>query len=109
VVGICIDHRELFDLGRMLDEPDSFGASNRLAIINWERSSTRRNDKEGVYTAAEYVLVYAKDKARVNTALLDRTEELDAVYKNPDNDPEGPWIGVSPFAPGASSNGGMVC
>jgi len=33
VFAICIDYRELFHLGEMLDEV--FGESNRLAIINW--------------------------------------------------------------------------
>lgn len=39
---------------------------------------------------------------------LGRTEEMDASYKNSDNDPEGAWLGVSPFAPGASTHPGMV-
>lgn len=106
VLAICIDHRELFRLGAMLDE--LYGEENRLAIINWERSSTRRNDKAGVYTATEFILVYAKDRSRSNTSMLERTEAMDAVYKNPDNDPEGPWLGVTPFAPGASTHPGMV-
>ena len=108
VLAICIDHRELFRLGAMLDEPELFGEDNRLAVINWERSSTRRNDKSGVYTATEYILVYAKNQDRSNTTLLERTEAMDAAYKNPDNDPQGPWIGVSPFAPGAPTHPGMV-
>lgn len=33
VLAVCIDHRELFHLGQMLDE--LFGDQNRLAIINW--------------------------------------------------------------------------
>lgn len=33
VIAICIDHRELFHLGQMMDEV--FGEANRLAIINW--------------------------------------------------------------------------
>jgi adenine-specific DNA-methyltransferase len=106
VLAICIDHRELFRLGAMLDE--LFHEENRLAVINWERSSTRRNDKSGVYTATEFILVYAKDRDRSDTALLERTAAMDAVYKNPDGDPEGPWVGVSPYAPGAPTHPGMV-
>ena len=106
VLAICIDYRELFRLGAMLDE--LFGEENRIAILNWERSSTRRNDKSGVYTSTEYILVYARERARSQTGLLERTEAMDAIYKNPDDDPEGPWIGVSPFAAGASTHAGMV-
>ncbi len=106
VLAICIDHRELFRLGQMLDE--MFGESNRLGVINWQRSSTRRNDKEGVSTATEYILIYAKEKTRVKTGLMERTAELDSSYKNPDDDPDGPWQGVSPFAPGRATHPGMV-
>jgi adenine-specific DNA-methyltransferase len=32
LLAICIDYRELFNLGKMLDE--IFGEENRIAIIN---------------------------------------------------------------------------
>ena len=106
VLAICIDHRELFRLGQMLDE--LFGEENRLAIINWQRASSLRNDKDGVSTATEYVLVYAKNRELAKTQKLRRTEEHDAGYTNRDDDPEGAWSGVSPFAPGAKTHQGMV-
>lgn len=85
VLAICIDHRELFHLGQMLDE--IFGESNRLAIINWEKSYSPRSDNGHVSTATEYVLVYAKEESKAKTALLARTESMDARYKSPDGDP----------------------
>ena len=60
VLAICIDFRELFHLGQMLDE--LFGEENRLGIINWQKSYAPRNDNKHVSTATEYVLVYAKVK-----------------------------------------------
>lgn len=84
VLAICIDHRELFHLGQMLDE--IFGEQNRLAIINWQKSYSPRSDKEHVSTATEYVLVYAKDEERAKTALLPRSEAMDSRYKAPDGD-----------------------
>lgn len=105
VLAICIDQRELFHLGQMLDE--LFDDRNRLAIINWERSSTLRNDKSGVSTATEYVLVYAKDRTKVRTNMLSRTEKHNAGYRNPDSDPGGDWDGVTPFAPGRATHQGM--
>ena len=95
VLAICIDQRELFRLGQMLDE--MFGEDNRLAMINWQKSATRRNDQQHVSTATEYVLVYARDKDRARTMLLDRPPELNASYRNPDNDPNGDWLGVAPW------------
>jgi len=106
VLAICIDHRELFRLGQALDE--LFKEENRLGILNWERASTRRNDQQHVSTGTEYVLVYAKDKDLARTGLEERSAELDAGYTNPDNDPEGDWSGVSPFAPGRATHPGMV-
>jgi adenine-specific DNA-methyltransferase len=106
VLAICIDHRELFRLGQMLDE--LFRQENRLAIINWQRSSSLRNDKSGVSTATEYVLVYAKDREKSKTKKLQRTEAQNAAYSNPDGDPDGPWTAVTPFAPGAKTHPGMV-
>lgn len=111
VLAICIDHRELFRLGPMLDDPELFGAENRIAIINWQRAATRRNDKKsasgGVSIATEYILVYSKDKTKARTGLEQRGVQ-DAAYKNPDNDLNGEWYGVSPWAPGRSTHPGMV-
>jgi len=42
VLAICIDHRELFRLGMLLDE--MFGEANRIGIINWQKSYAPRND-----------------------------------------------------------------
>lgn len=84
VLAICIDHRELFHLGQMLDE--LFGEENRLAIINWQKSYSPRSDKSHVSTATEYVLVYARNEARAKTALLSRDEEMDARYQARDGD-----------------------
>lgn len=108
VLAICIDQRELFRLGAMLDEPEMFGQENRLAVINWQKSATRRNDQQNVSTATEYVLVYAKDKDRVTTGLLDRPEKLDAGYTNKDGDPNGAWLGVAPWGPSRATHMGMV-
>jgi adenine-specific DNA-methyltransferase len=89
VLAICIDENELFHLGMMLDE--MFGEENRLAIINWQKSYSPKNDSRHVSSATEYVLVYAKDKTLAKTGLEPRTEQMDIRYTNPDNDPDGPW------------------
>lgn len=103
VLAICIDFRELFRLGQMLDE--LFGQENRLGVINWQRAATRRNDKQGLSVATEYVLVYARNKAKVSTDLEPRDGES---YSNPDEDPQGDWLGVAPWAPGAKTHQGML-
>ena len=49
VLAICIDHRELFHLVQMLDE--MFGDRNRLAIINWHKITSPKNQDQGVSTS----------------------------------------------------------
>lgn len=89
VIAICIDHRELYRLGILMDE--IFGEKNRIGIINWQKSYSPKSDSKHISTATEYVLVYAKDITRAKTGLEVRTEAMNARYKNPDNDPDGVW------------------
>lgn len=89
VLAICIDHKELFQLGNMLD--DVFGKENRIGIINWQKNYSPKNDSKHVSVATEYVLIYAKNITKAKTGLLPRSEEADAKYKNIDGDPKGRW------------------
>lgn len=105
IMAICIDHRELFHLGQMMDE--IFGESNRLAILNWQKSYSPRSDKSHVSTATEYVLVYARDDSRAKTALLPRQDEMDARYQQRDGDPQA-WKSGDLSAGKAAKNQPMV-
>ncbi len=105
VLAICIDSRELFHLGQMLDE--LFGEENRLAIINWQKSYSPRSDNRHVSTATEYVLVYAKDERIAKTGLQPRTASMDARYRNPDGDSR-VWKGENFSGPKALTHQGMV-
>lgn len=105
VLAICIDSRELFHLGQMLDE--IFGEENRLAIINWQKSYAPKSDNAHVSTSTEYVLVYAKDERLAKTGLEERTSAMDARYRSRDGDPL-VWKSGDLSARGASSHQGMV-
>lgn len=89
VFAICIDSRELFHLGQMLDE--LYGEENRIAIINWEKTAAPRSDAGHVTTTTEYVLVYARDEKYATTQRLERKAESDRRYGNPDRDKDGLW------------------
>ncbi|MCE8168183.1 MAG: site-specific DNA-methyltransferase [Candidatus Moeniiplasma glomeromycotorum] len=89
VLAFCIDERELFRLGMMLDEV--FGEKNRIAIINWQKLGGPKTYTH-VSPATEYILVYAKDLEKAETNLAPRGEDYLKQFKNPDNDPHGPWI-----------------
>lgn len=89
VLAVCIDHRELFHLGQMLDE--LFGDRNRLAIINWQKATALKNDNSHVSTSTEYILVYARDDTKAVTQKLPRTASQNSRYSNPDDDAKGDW------------------
>lgn len=93
VIAMCIDDNELFHLGIMMDEV--FGEHNRIAIINWQKSYSPKNDSTHVSTGTEYVLVYANDKNIAKTALTLRTEAMNARYRKLDGDVE-PWTSGDP-------------
>jgi adenine-specific DNA-methyltransferase len=105
VLAICIDHREMFRLGMLLDE--LFNESNRIGILNWQKSYAPRNDQKHLSTATEYVLVYAKNVERAKTSLLPRTEEMNARYLSPDGDNE-VWKPGDLTAQGDTTHPGMV-
>lgn len=105
VIAICIDHRELYRLGMLMDE--IFHEENRVGIINWQKSYAPRNDQKHISTATEYVLVYAKDIDRVKTAALPRTEAMNARYLSPDEDPD-VWKPGDLTAPGDTTHPTMV-
>ena len=105
VLAICIDYRELFRLGQMLDE--LFGQANRLGVVNWQKSYAPRADNRHLSTATEYILVYAKDEERAKTMLLPRSDEMDARYRSPDGDAR-LWKSGDASGPKAKTHQGMV-
>lgn len=91
---ISIDDREVHYLKVACDR--IFGRSNFVTTVIWEQRTTRENRK--VFSNNhEYILVYAKDYRQfVGTRNpLSLSDEVRARYKNPDNDPRGPWQSVS--------------
>lgn len=105
VLAICIDHRELFRLGMVLD--GLFREENRLGIINWQKT-TAKNDKKHLSSSTEYVLVYAKREGQTKTGLLERTAKSNARFGNPDNDPLDRWKQGDLAAQGEASHPTMV-
>ena len=98
-IWISIDDAEYAYLKVLCDE--IFGRSHFVATIVWQQRTTRENRK--VFSAdCEYVLVYAKDMQSFSETrnALPLTDEIRARYKNPDNDPRGPWQSVSINAQG---------
>ena len=62
---------------------------------------------QGHSAEVEHILVYSKQPGW-QPGKLPRTAEMDAKYKNPDNDPQGDWQNTSAFAPNGRTHQGMV-
>lgn len=88
VLAICIDHRELFRLGMLMD--NIFEERNRLGIINWQKT-TPKNDAQHISTTTEYVLVYAKRRQFAKTGSLARSLKAEGKFGNPDGDTLSDW------------------
>lgn len=86
---ITLDDNEIHHARAMLDE--IFGEQNFVANCIWQKVFSPKNTAQYFSEDHDYVLVYAKNKLAWRPNLLERTEEMEARYTNPDNDPRGPW------------------
>lgn len=89
VIFISIDDNEVENLRKVCDEV--FGEQNFIATLIWERAFAPKNDAKYVSSSHDYILVYAKEIDNFKIGRLERTEEANARYSNPDNDPRGVW------------------
>ena len=104
-IWISIDDREGAYLRVICDE--IFGRQNFVSNISWQRTYSTRNDAKGIVNEVEHILVYSKREGW-QPKKLPRRAEMNSIYKNPDNDPQGPWTSDNPNAPGAKTHQGMV-
>lgn len=104
VIFISIDDTEYANLKLICDE--IFGANCFVSNISWQRTYSTRNDSKGIVNEVEHLIVYSK-QPNWNPNKLPRTAEMNAKYKNPDND-IAMWRSDNAFAPGAATHQGMV-
>jgi adenine-specific DNA-methyltransferase len=91
---VSIDDREMHYLKVALDTV--FGRENFVSTVVWQQRTTRENRK--VFSNNhEYILVYAREAEafKENRGFLDWDDNTLQRYRNPDNDPRGPWQSVS--------------
>lgn len=88
---VSIDDNEASHLRLLMDE--IFGSSCFVAELIWKsRQHLDSRSKTGISLDHEYILVYARTPDGVT--FRGRARET-AKYKNPDNDPRGPWMSRS--------------
>lgn len=104
VIFISIDDNEYVNLKMICDE--IFASNCFVSNISWQRTYSTRNDSKGIVNEVEHVLVYSK-APDWQPNKLPRTAEMNAKYKNPDND-VALWRSDNAYAPGAATHQGMV-
>ena len=90
-IFVSIDDNEQHHLRMMMDE--IFGEENFVANIVWQKR-TSPDFRLVLGDGHENVLVYAKSAVlfREKANLLSLSARQLKEYKNPDNDPRGPWV-----------------
>jgi adenine-specific DNA-methyltransferase len=94
---ISIDDTGMHYLKVLADE--ILGRANFVATIVWQHRRSREN-RRVFSNNHEYLLVYARSAERFKATrnLLAPSPEVLARYKNPDDDPRGPWQSISATA-----------
>jgi adenine-specific DNA-methyltransferase len=89
VIFISIDDNEIDSLRKLCAEV--FGGQNFVAQIIWQKVYSPKNTALWFSQDHEYIVCFAKNKPLWRPRPLPRTAAMEARYKNPDNDPRGPW------------------
>lgn len=86
---ITIDDNEAHYLKVLCDEV--FGRPNFIANVVWQKVYSIKGSAQHLSDMHDHILVYAKQKSKLRFNLVPRSDKSAALFKNPDNDPRGPW------------------
>ena len=87
-IWITLDDNEAHYFKVMCDE--IFGRNNFVATTIWQHAKQSKGYPGKFSLHHNYTFCYRKSD-KFSLKLLDRTEEHNINYSNPDNDPNGPW------------------
>ena len=88
-IFVSIDDNEVHHLRCLMDEV--FGEENFVATAIWQKVFAPKNTAKYFSEDHDYVIAYARRLEAWLPNLLERSERADKRYKNPDDDPRGPW------------------
>ena len=96
-IWVSIDDNEAHYLKVIMDEV--FGRKNFVASVIWQKR-IGPDSRIHLGDAHDYILVFGKNKKAFQTAAnkIPLSEKQKAQFKNPDNDPRGPWTSSSNFS-----------
>ena len=88
-IWVSMDDNEAHYLKVIMDEV--FGRSNFIDTVIWRKNYSPKSSARHFSSDHDYILVFARDPDSFQPNLMPRTEKQNKAYKNPDNDPRGPW------------------
>jgi len=88
-IWVSIDDNEGHYLKVLMDE--IYGRSNFIANVLWQKIFSPKNTARHFSEDHDHILVFAKNSDVWLPNDMPRSDRLNASYKNPDNDPRGPW------------------
>ncbi len=88
-IFISIDDNEVQALRYVMDE--IFGSSNFITTIIWQKVFAPKNTARHYSEDHDFIIMYAKNANIWLPNLITRSDAAKNRYKNPDNDPRGPW------------------
>ena len=99
-IFVTIDENEVENVLAMCNEV--FGEENHVVSVAWQKRVSPANDAKWFSSDHDWIIIFAKCKEVWRPRRLERTETQLSNYKNPDNDPRGPWNSAT-FTCGRSS------
>ena len=88
-IFISIADHEVHNLRCVMD--DVFGEENFVATVVWQKVYSPKNTARHFSEDHDYIVIYAKSRETWTPRRLPRTKEMEARYRNLDNDRRGPW------------------
>ena len=88
-IWVSVDDNEGHYLKVIMDEV--FGRRNFISNVVWQKKYAPANDAIWMSDNHDHIMVFAKDRAVWRPRKLPRGAKENNAYKNPDDDPRGPW------------------
>ena len=88
-VFISVDDHEIENLKKICNEV--YGERNFIACVVWQRTYAPISLKKHFSESHDFCLIYSRNFDSFTMNLLPRSDKQNKDYKNPDNDPRGPW------------------
>lgn len=94
-IWITLDDNEVHYCKVLCDE--IFGRQNFVQGIIWKSSDNSNNDAKQFSIDHNTILVYSKNSGWLSQKLMPKDAQA-KHFKNPDNDPKGPWFDGNPLS-----------